>query len=28
VLRKAMENKLNRVFNLFTKRSLANDPLR
>jgi hypothetical protein len=26
VLRKAMENKLNRVFNLFTKRSLANDP--
>ena len=28
VLRKAMENKLNRILNSFTKRSLTNDPLR
>jgi hypothetical protein len=28
VLRKAIENKLNRILKPFTKRSLANDPLR
>jgi hypothetical protein len=28
VLRKAMENKLNRILNSFTKCSLTNDPLR
>jgi hypothetical protein len=28
VLRKAMENKLNRILNPFTKRSLTNDLLR
>lgn len=28
VLRKAMENKLNRILKPFTKRSLANHPLR
>jgi hypothetical protein len=28
VLRKAKENKLNRILKPFTKRSLTNDPLR
>jgi hypothetical protein len=28
VLRKAMENKLNRILKPFTKRPLANDPFR